>query len=303
MLLDGGANDAPTPSGTDEKIAALADEAGTGGSEPTIEQPSEPTVAPREVKLTKSRKAQAEEDRRAELKALQDGLKETREAIAARDRQIGELTGHMQALAQRPAPQQQYVPQAPAPQLPDPDHLQREAIKALDNRDMNEYHRLLRQSHEAGVIRQLAPFLQQQQQRMQQMQAPQQEAYPSVLMPYMLANPDLIQSNGWQELVAAKDLELKVRGVQAGPDRVRQAFVEANAVIQAGKKGGAPSFSQSSAAVLSGTPTARPSNGSAPSGDDKVVLSPAEQRMARVIGEERYVKQLLEIDPGRRVRS
>ncbi len=277
MLLEGQTED----SNDTADLAPLRDAAGdvdakTESAEPAIPPAPEPNK-PVALVTPKSRRAQAEESRQAEIKALSDSVKEMRDGLTQRDRQIGELTGHLSALAQqRQAPQPQY--QAPPPQLPDPDALMEQANARLDARDMTGYHRLLQAANTAATMRAIAPVLQ----RVSQFQAPapQAQQVPPELMAYYAAFPDVATHPKRDQILAAKNAELDFRDFPAGPGRVRAVFEEAQATIKAmkGGQGQAPSFDRGSAAALSGTPTARPSSGgSTGKGEPRVDLTPEER--------------------------
>ncbi len=224
----------------------------------------------------KSRRT-AREKEKARFEEMANTVKELRDRDATRDRQFGEMTGHLSALAQqRQAPQPQY--QAPPPQLPDPDALLEQANARLDARDMTGYHRLLMQANQAATMRAMAPVLQ----RVSQFQqpAPQPQQVPAELMAYFAAYPDVATHPKRDQLLMAKNAELDARDFPAGPGRVRAVFEETQATIKAmnGGQRQAPGFDRGSAAALSGTPTARPSGGSgAGKGEPRVDLTPEER--------------------------
>lgn len=273
-LLDGPDNSGPSDEAARAAITAdregAAPEPAADDLPPAPEPPKSVSVAP------KPRRAKIEEEYAKKLDDLATKLQRSEEAQAARDRQIGELTGHIAALSQRPAyaPTPQYAP-APQPQVPDPAELRRKALERLDAKDMDGYHALLEQAHTAATFRQLQPLLAQ---RVQQ-QAPQQEQMPPALMPYFAAYPDVAAHPKAMQLLAAKNVELDSRGFPAGPERVKQIFEEVRAIVGGGRQAGqAPAYSAQAAGVLAGVPTARPSNGSAPRGGEPRVELTAEER-------------------------
>lgn len=278
MLLDGQTD------GDNSDSADLAPLRDAAGDVDAKAEPAEPAVPPApepnkpvSLETPKSRRAQAEEKRNADYKALADSVKEMRDGLTQRDRQIGELTGHLSALAQqRQAPQPQYL--APPPQLPDPDALLEQANARLDARDMTGYHRLLMQANQAATMRAMAPVLQRVSQYQQP--APQQQQVPAELMAYFAAYPDVATHPKRDILLQAKNAELDARDFPAGPGRVRAVFEEVQATIKAmgGQNRQAPGFDRGSAAALSGTPTARPSSGgSTGKGEPRVDLTPEER--------------------------
>ncbi len=279
MLLDGQTD------GDNSDSADLAPLRDAAGDVDTKAEPADAAIPPapepnKPVALAtpKSRRAQAEESRQAEIKALSDSVKEMRDGLTQRDRQIGELTGHLSALAQqRQAPQPQY--QAPPPQLPDPDALMEQANARLDARDMTGYHRLLQAANTAATMRAIAPVLQRAAQ-FQQQPAPQQQV-PAELMAYFAAYPDVATHPKRDILLRAKNDELDARDFPAGPGRVRAVFEEVQATIKAmgGQNRQAPGFDRGSAAALSGVPTARSSSGgNTGKGEPRVELTPEERK-------------------------
>jgi len=304
MLLEG-QND--TGDTSDTEVTEALREAG-GEAEPAAEalppapEPNKPVaLAP---KL--SRRAQAEEERNNKIKELADTIKELRERDSARDRKFGELTGHISVLAQqRQAPVQQQ--QAPAAQLPDPEELLAKANAALDGRDMQGYHRLLLQANQAATMRQMAPILERVQQYQQNQPAPQAQI-PPVLMPFYAAYPEVAAHPQQLQLLHAKNVELGARGWRDGPEKVKAIFEEVQAIITAGKGNSAarPGFDRSSAAALSGTPTARPANGGgAGKGEPRVDLTPAERMYWKKAGftdESELANNIAQSNPSRVVR-
>jgi len=275
MLLDG-----QTDTGTDD-AADIAELKEAAGGEPAPERAEAIPPAPepnKPVALTPklSRRAQAEEDRKKELTALADTVKELRERDSQRDRQFGELTGHLSALAQQRQAPPQYQAPAPQAQIPDPDELMAKANAALDGRDMGAYHRYLMQANQAATLRSMAPILE----RVQSMQqAPQQQQQiPAELMAYFAAYPQVATHPAKMQLLMAKNAELEARGFRPGPERVRAAFEEVNAIVSNGKQTERPGFDRGTAAALSGTPTARPAGGGGQGkGEPRVDLTPEER--------------------------
>lgn len=279
-LLDGTSNDgASDDSAAREALAGAADD-----KEPPEQELPPAPEPPKAVALEKprSRRERAEEVVNGKLKELSENVARMSEGISARDRQIGELTGHLQALAQRQAyvPQQQYQP-PPTPQLPDPEELERKAQEAIDRKDFTGYQRLTREASVAATLRAIQPVLAQR----QQVQAPPADTVPPALMPYFAAYPDVASHPAAMQLLAAKNVELEARGFRAGPERVRQIFEDVRATLKGGQTPGAPAYSQSSAAVLAGTPTSRPAGGSsAAEGKPRVELTREERIFAQKAG-------------------
>jgi len=230
----------------------------------------------------KSRRERIEEKYDTRLKEVSDTVSRLNEGLAARDRQIGELTGHLQALAQRPAYQPQY--QAPPQQLPDPEEFERRAQEAIDRKDFTGYQRLTREASVAATLRALQPVFAAQRQQMQPQQDP--DAIPPQLMPYFAAYPEVAVHPDHKNLLAAKNMELHARGIPPGPGRMKLVFDEVRAIVKGGQATGAPaSYSRSNAAVLAGTPTSRPAGGSsAPEGKPRVELTQEERYFAKKAG-------------------
>lgn len=289
--------------GPSDDAAKAAITAGREGTEPAVDDlPPEPEP-PKSVSVApKPRRAKIEEEYAKKLDDIATRLQQTQEGLAARDRQIGELTGHIQALSQRPAyAPQQYQP-APQPQIPDPQELRRKALERLDAKDMDGYHRHLEEAHTAATLRQLQPILAQ---RMQQA-PPQQEQIPPELLTFFAAYPDVAMHPQKMRLLAAKNEELEARGFPRGQERVQQIFEEVRSVIRAGKQPGqAQAYSPQSASVLSGVPTARPSNGSAQrNGEPRVELTAEERFIAKKTGmdEGKYAQIVAKHHPERILR-
>ncbi len=278
-LLEGStSDDNATDSEAREALAGAADDKEpTEEAAPPAPEPPKPVV----LEKPKSRRDRIEEKYDTRLKEVSDTVSRLNEGLAARDRQIGELTGHLQALAQRPAyqPQPQYQP--PAPQLPDPEEIERRAEEAIDRKDFSGYQRLTREASVAATMRALQPILA----RQQHVQAPQQDQVPPALMPYFAAYPDVASHPAAMQLLAAKNVELEARGFRAGPERVRQIFEDVRATLKGSQAPGAAAYSRSNAAVLAGTPTSRPAGGSsAPEGKPRVELTQEERYFAKKAG-------------------
>jgi len=278
-LLEGSASDDnATDSEAREALAGAADDKEPAEeAAPPAPEPPKPVV----LEKPKSRRDRIEEKYDTRLKEVAEVVSGLKDGLAARDRQIGELTGHLQALAQRPAyqPQPQYQP--PAPQLPDPEEIERRAQEAIDRKDFSGYQRLTREASVAATMRALQPILA----RQQQVQAPQQDQVPPALMPYFAAYPEVASHPAAMQLLAAKNVELEARGFRAGPERVRQIFEDVRATLKGGQAPGAAAYSRSNAAVLAGTPTSRPAGGSsAPEGKPRVELTQEERYFAKKAG-------------------
>src|SRR6478735_3795286 len=308
MLLEGQTDDTSDA----EDLAALRGAA--DGAPAADKEPDGPAVPPApepgksvSVEAPKSRRQRAEEERKAELTRMSETIKELRERDSVRDRQLGELTGHLSALAQQRAaapPVQAYQP--PPPQIPDPRDLRRQALKALDARDMDQYHELLEQANTAATMRAIAPALQR---VAQQPQAPVQQQVPAELMAYFAAYPDVATHPSRDKLLMAKNAELEALGYPEGPGRVKAVFDHVQATVKAGKgaQRQAPGFDPSSAAALSGTPTARPAGGSSGpgKGEPRVELNAEERRMWKAAGftdETELARYVAQSNPGRVLR-
>lgn len=302
MALLDSSTDGAGPSDDAAKAAITAGREGT--DPPADELPPEPEP-PKSVSVApKPRRAKIEEEYAKKLEEVSNNLLRMQEGLSARDRQIGELTGHIAALSQRPAyAPPQYQP-APQPQIPDPQELRRKALERLDAKDMDGYHRHLEEAHTAATLRQLQPILAQ---RMQQA-VPQQQAdqMPPALMPYFAAYPDVAAHPKAMQLLASKNVELDARGVPAGPERVKQIFEEVRGILGAGRPTGqAQAYSSQAASVLSGVPTARPSNGSAQrGGEPRVELTAEERFIAKKTGmdEGKYAQLVAKNHPERILR-
>jgi len=306
MLLEGQTDDTSDA----EDLAALRGAA--DGAPAADKEPDGPAVPPApepgksvSVEATKSRRQRAEEERKAELTKMSETIKELREREAARERRDGEILGRLEAIAQirQAPPVQQY--QQPAPQIPDPEELLTKANAALDARDMQGYHRLLLQANQAATMRQLAPVLQ----RVNQPAPVQQQQVPAELMAYFAAYPDVATHPSRDKLLMAKNAELEALGYPEGPGRVKAVFDHVQATVKAGKgaQRQAPGFDPSSAAALSGTPTARPAGGSSGpgKGEPRVELNAEERRMWKAAGftdETELARYVAQSNPGRVLR-
>lgn len=262
--------------------------AGEEPEAPETEEVETPEASAEEPKTRvelkpKGRRAQAIEELNGKFKTFEERFTKYDEERNQRDQEIARIRGELEATRRQPV----YVqPQAPAPQLPDPEVLERQALEALDKRDMTTYQRLSRQAAKAEMLREVAPLLQQRQ------QAPQSDAPPPALMAKIYAHPDIAALPNHTELLAAKNAELDARyragipgATPPGPQRIEQVFAETDAMVKSWKKpNGAkgPQFSQQSAAALSGVPTAR---GGAPGGNEGaapgVELSAEEKKWAK----------------------
>ena len=292
-------------SGPSDDAAKTAITAGREDAEPAADAlPPEPEPLKAVSVAPKPRRAKIEEEYAKKLEEVSNNLLRMQEGLSARDRQIGELTGHIQALSQRPA----YVPQqyqpAPQPQIPDPQELRRKALERLDAKDMDGYHRHLEEAHTAATLRQLQPILAQ---RMQQA-APQQQdtSGERALMPFFAAYPDVAAHPKAMELLAAKNVELGARGVPLGPERVKLIFDEVRQIVSPNRPAGqAQAYSPQAAGVLSGVPTARPSNGSGQrNGEPRVELTAEERFIAKKTGmdEGKYAQLIAKHHPDRILR-
>jgi len=306
MLLEGQTDD----TSADEDLAALRGAA--DGAPAADKEPDGPAVPPApepgksvSVEAPKSRRQRAEEERKEQLSQMAKTIEDLRKRDEQRDRQFGELTGHLSALAQQrqAPPVQQYQP--PAPQIPDPEELLTKANAALDARDMQGYHRLLLQANQAATMRQLAPVLQ----RVNQPAPVQQQQVPAELMAYFAAYPDVATHPSRDKLLMAKNAELEALGYPEGPGRVKAVFDHVQATVKAGKgaQRQAPGFDPSSAAALSGTPTARPAGGSSGpgKGEPRVELNAEERRMWKAAGftdETELARYVAQSNPGRVLR-
>ena len=306
MLLEGQTDD----TGDAEDLAALRGAA--DGAPAADKEPDGPAVPPTpepgksvSVEAPKSRRQRAEEERKEQLTKMAQTIEDLRKRDEQRDRQFGELTGHLSALAQQRAaapPVQAYQP--PAPQIPDPEELLTKANAALDARDMQGYHRLLLQANQAATMRQLAPVLQ----RVNQPAPVQQQQFPPEMMAYFAAYPDVATHPRRDQLLIAKNAELEAREYPAGPGRVKAIFDEVQATLKAGKgaQRQTPGFDPASAAALSGTPTARPAGGSGGSqGGPRVETTVAEQKYWKAAGftdETELARYIAQANPSRVIR-
>lgn len=256
-----------------------------GQGEQQQEPASEGTVVP--LPKPPSRRATAA----AELKeTIERQGKEFREALAAERQQWQQ---QFSALAQRPvvvqAPQQQYQP---APQLPDPEALDREALAALDNRDMATYQRKTREAASAHAARQFEQYAQ----RMQP--APQQQSgVPVELLPHFMAHPEVAQHPRHVALLEAKTHELIAEGWQQGPALAAEVFRQvAEKVKSRGQQ--RPQYGQQAAAAISGTPGGR-SQAAAGGEGPGVILTDEMKTMAKKAGMsiERYAEHMAKVAP------
>lgn len=235
---------------------------------------------------------------RDELSRIEASVREANEtnraALAARDAQIAQLTGGMQTLqqilqAQAAAPQYR----APAPVEDDADSLEAKALAKLDEKDVAGFMKL----HTQAVLKRIP------QPQQQYVQAPQAPQMHPALMALNVSFPAVAMAPNGMEVVEHEDNELRLSGVAPGPNRVRQAFENASKKLLARSGGGqsqAPRYSQDSASVLAGVPTARGS-ASAGTGEPGVRLSAYEKSVAKQCGmtESEYAKHMGVVNPSR----
>lgn len=245
-----------------------------------------------------------EAQREAIARAVEESRAKDREEIARLKSeyggQISQLTGSLQTMQQMIA-QQREQQAKPQTQEPDPDSLRRDAKKALDDGRFEDHERLTREAY-------LTEARKAAREEMQRAQPQQQQPLNPVIMT-MLAHHRHVAMAGDQgaELVRIKDAELGWgrNGLPPGPERMQKAFAAAEKMLEAQSTATAavsttPQFSQASAAVLSGVPTARGPAG-APQGPGKIRLSAVEKDVAKRCGmsEAEYERHLAITHPER----
>lgn len=196
--------------------------------------------------------------------------------LAEQRQQNARLAGQLEAIQRMPAP----APVAPAPG-PDPEELQRQAHKALDEKDFASYERLRDQAaviiadrkveeRVGRVVRELEAKI-------------PQQAPPEIQ--FLMNQHRNVALNGQRgvQAVMLKDQELGIYGHPPGPDRVAKAFGLADRMLAPAQQPGRPQFSQDGAAALAAVPTSRPSGG-AGAGGEQEPLSQLEKETAKAAG-------------------
>lgn len=267
-------------------------------TEPRPEHQPKGDPVPLEAPKPQSRRERAVADQVArELAAEREKL---RQEIAERDaRHARDMEEIRQAIARQPPPAQQQVQQPMAPQGPDPSQLRREAKKAIDNRDFEEYERLNRQAdaieRDQAIAKAVAEVRQQAQ--------PQPAMDPQVIA-MMAAHPRVAAAGPRGiALLNAKDMELRVLGVP--PHEIMAKTFKAVDELLGGQQqvadAGRPQFSQANASTLTGV---KPGNApAAPSGDPVkgVQLSDWERTVMKrfKMSEAEYAEHLAKTHPER----
>jgi hypothetical protein len=128
---------------------------------------------------------------------------------------------------------------------------------------------------------------------------------PPALMPYFAAYPEVASHPRSMELLASENVRLEALGVPRGSDRVKMIFDNIKSALTAGRSSGAPAFSQSSAAALSGVPTPRPANGGGAGGGPRVDLTQEERVIAKRAGmsDAKMAELVMKNDPARVIRG
>lgn len=275
-----------------EDVRASADIEDPDEAPDTSGAPREEVRAPDPIVPTeppKSRRLKAHE----ELVGRFDKLSaEMKDGFSARDREIARLQGASEAQARMP---QWQPPQQASPAPPNVDQMLEDAGKMLEGPkpDFTGYQRKLLEAASAKVRAEMAPMLQQAQQRQPQ----GGNGIPAALVPHFAANPKLAALGDRAiALLDAKNTEAGARGIQPGPERLAWVFSEAEKALG----GGQQTQDRGSAAVLAGAPTSR--NGGA-GGDAQpgVRLSDSEKKWAKGAGMtlEEYARDIAANHPER----
>lgn len=277
-------------------------------TEPAVEPETEPQAEPAPdpgvpVALPpKGRRASAAANV-AELKALfEEQEKKRAERDEQRDRELAEYRNQVMALSQRPVVVQAPQPQQREPQGPSLDDLDRQAKEALDRGDFGGYQRFTRQAAAIEAEQRLAP-------RFQQQQAPQQDFIPPDVQILFHSYPEVGRHPHYKALLGAESMRIQAtaRGPIDQMTVLRQAFANVDAQLKGERKangnGHSNGFSQSTAAALTGVPTARSQASNGESTDGQVVLSREEAETARKYGmsKEKYAAHMAELYPGRKL--
>lgn len=252
----------------------------------TQEAPAEEQGTRVELPKKPNRRIAAEQEMRA---TIERQGKEFREALEATNRQWRE---QFSALAQRPVVVQAPMQQQAQPQAPDPDALDREALAALDAKDMATYQRKTREAAAAHASRNFQQYAQQFQ------PAPQQNGVPVELLPHFAAHPEVAQHPRHVDYLEAKTRELIADGWQPGPRLAAEVFRQVSEKIKGGQKTGHQQYSQAAAAAITGTPGGRSQATSGGEGPG-VMLTPEMKKWAAKAGmsPERYAEHLAKIRP------
>jgi len=191
-------------------------------------EPAEPAAAAPIARTPITRRQKAKERDESILKELKD----TREALAKRDetqaerfsrieRDNAELRGHIQGLANRPAPEARR-----AEPEKDPEDILKEAYAALDKQDMNGWTRKFAEYNKALVFSdprykaQTAPV-----------QAPQGPATNPMLQMVASQYIDVMSDPDALDWAQAYDRRLARQGIPESPQRWKQAFEEGRRVL------------------------------------------------------------------------
>jgi|SRR6185369_5756785 len=267
---------------------AEQDDPGKGEVETKDKTPEDKPERVALPKPTTSRRGRAAETLSAMEKRLNDLQKTVGDSteryqrdLSTRDVTIAELRGRIAAMSERPA-----TPVTPAPKAAE---LRKQARKALDGQDFDEYERL---THEASV----AAIEEKYGERLSQQAAQAPAPVPFPVQAVLNSFPDVLERPDGFRRAILEDQRLALDGVPDGPARYRQAFEIVRAQIKPANGGGGK---EGLRGILTATPTARAANGSAPG--PGVNLTKYELDVAKRCGmtPEEYAKFLVEGKPDR----
>jgi len=269
----------------------------SGEGEGSAEQETKPEGQPNKVSLSRRAKARERDER------ILAEIASSREEAAARDREYrehlesirrenAELRGQVSAYASRPAPESR------RDSLPDPEALEREALEALDRKDLTTYQRKMREAAKADVMREIAPRFQQQ----GTAQGPQTNP---LLVATAAQYGDVMANPLAFDVAQAHDKDLARKGIPEGPERWKQAFEAGRKYIGGNvKQGNGPTYSQRNREVVGGLPANGSGNARGSSGEPGVILTAEERATAKKyrLSEADYAKELAAMHPDRIVR-
>jgi hypothetical protein len=283
-LLSEHAEDAEDPAGD---VTPEAQQPDATPELPKEEPGTRVSVAPKPSRREAQRLAAEEQSKK--LDSVLEAVGRFSGELSQRDAQIAELRGALSAYAQRPAPE----PARPAAPQTNADDLLEQANALLDKQDFRGYQRKY-----AEYIHATSPRPEPVQQQAQQ---------PPYMSPQVVAlmgqYPDVATHQAGIRLAVIEDAKLAAMGYADGPQRYAAAFEAARATLKGGQRQQGAQFSQQSAAVLSGVPTARQSTGSSGDRGPTVVLTDHEKRWAKAAGmsEEQFARDIYVHHPERRV--
>lgn len=201
---------------------------------------------------------------------------------AARERELSEMRGYLQA--QREAAERN---KAPEPQGPSAADLFRDAKKALDANDLDTYHQKLAEANSAIVLEKVKGMLPKEQPR----QAQQPQMDPVVAGMYAQYAVQVQDQQRFQQIAALQDQMLHIKGIPPSYDRYRLALESAVRELGGGQAK-TPTYSQGIAGALSAPPS-RPANAQARETVEERPLTAEERAAAEWLGGEKEYRKYM----------